>query len=318
MTIKSHYHCYSPLLSKIPTMAERGRTVNLSHISDDESSDHSPHNMPTLSVSTGGCGGGGVGTSSSISKHKKSTPPPPPGYYLLSPNPSGQTHEPQNIITPTSMEVSKKPRGRPPGSKNKPKPPIVITKDSDSAMKPVILEISAGSDVVETLIHFARKRRVGISILSGSGSVSNVTLRPTISHAPTLSLNGPFSLLSLSGTYITETVSSKASCCSSFGICLAGTQGQIFGGIIGGRVTAASLVVVVVATFMNPTFHRLPSENEEGEEEAKPCIGGGNETTGAMSVYNVNVASPTPTPLNCQVPPDSMPWGSDPTSRSQY
>ncbi|OAE30327.1 hypothetical protein AXG93_4201s1280 [Marchantia polymorpha subsp. ruderalis] len=34
----------------------------------------------------------------------------------------------------------RKPRGRPPGSKNKPKPPIYITRDTGSGMRPHVLE----------------------------------------------------------------------------------------------------------------------------------------------------------------------------------
>lgn len=125
----------------------------------------------------------------------------------------------------TGTGTGKKPRGRPPGSKNKPKPPIVITKE-EGGMKPVVIEISAGNDVVETLLHFARKRHVGLSVLSGSGSVSNVTLRHPMSHS--LSLHGPFSLVSLSGSFLHNTTSSPSPSPSpSFGICLAGAQGQV-------------------------------------------------------------------------------------------
>ncbi|XP_075635975.1 AT-hook motif nuclear-localized protein 28-like [Castanea sativa] len=313
-------------------MADYGGAISLSqgrdlsHTSDDDSSEHSPRSMPTLSTPTPP----NPGSSSSSKPKKKST-------TTLCVTEFGST-----------PEVSKKPRGRPAGSKNKPKPPIVITKNSDSAMKPVILEISAGNDVVETLIQFARKRHVGISVLSGSGSVSNVTLRhPAVSHAPSLSLHGPFNLLSLSGSFLgysttssTKPPSSSSSSSpsssfvsiSSFGICLAGAQGQVFGGIVGGKVIAESLVVVVAATYSNPAFHSLPSDDidEAHHEEVEPNIGsngggGGNanaretcttNSTNAMSmsIYST-VGSPSPTPLNC-IAPDVMPWG--PTSRPPY
>ncbi|KAM4084012.1 hypothetical protein ACB094_08G100600 [Castanea mollissima] len=313
-------------------MADYGGAISLSqgrdlsHTSDDDSSEHSPRSMPTLSTPTPP----NPGSSSSSKPKKKST-------TTLCVTEFGST-----------PEVSKKPRGRPAGSKNKPKPPIVITKNSDSAMKPVILEISAGNDVVETLIQFARKRHVGISVLSGSGSVSNVTLRhPAVSHAPSLSLHGPFNLLSLSGSFLgysttssTKPPSSSSSSpssssfvsISSFGICLAGAQGQVFGGIVGGKVIAESLVVVVAATYSNPAFHSLPSDDidEAHHEEVKPNIGssgggGGNanaretcttNSTNAMSmsIYST-VGSPSATPLNC-IAPDVMPWG--PTSRPPY
>ncbi|KAA0055995.1 hypothetical protein IC582_003448 [Cucumis melo] len=225
----------------------------------------------------------------------------------------------------------KKPRGRPPGSKNKPKPPIVITKENESSMKPVVIEISAGNDVVDTLLHFARKRHVGLTVLSGSGSVSNVTLRHPMSHSTSLSLHGPFSLVSLSGSFLANTTpfsskphslspSPSPSPSSSFGICLAGAQGQVFGGIVGGKVTAASLVVVVAATFINPVFHRLPSEtaaeDDEGIDMAKPTINATDESP----VTATTTSSATPMTVcvyNAPSPPDhAMPWV--PSSRSSY
>lgn len=319
--------CSDLFLRTPPTMADYGGAISLSqardmsHTSDDDDSENSLRSVPTLSGSVGGGGGGGGGSSSS--KHRKQ--------IIV----SGGGAE----IGSSSLEISKKPRGRPPGSKNKPKPPIVITKDSDFAMKPVILEISAGSDVVESVVQFARRRHVGVTVLSGSGSVSNVTLRHPSSHAPALSLHGPFSLLSLTGSFLgcsaTTTSSSKQlssspppSSSSSFGICLAGAQGQVFGGIVGGKVIAASLVVVVVATYQNPGFHRLPSDaahDDREAEESKPCVNrsggggsdhhhqgcsGGSSTAMSMSVYGVA----SPSPINCQISPDHvMPWG--PTSR---
>jgi predicted DNA-binding protein with PD1-like motif len=284
-------------------MADYGSAISLSqgrelsHTSEDDDSEHSARSVPNLSAAPPGPAG-----SSPPSKHKKTT---------------------AIIEFGSTPEVSKKPRGRPPGSKNKPKPPIIITKDRDSAMKPVVLEISAGSDVVETVMQFARRRHVGIIVLSGSGSVSNVTLRHPVSHAPSLALHGPFSLLSLSGSSPPPpppAAVSFASSSSSFGICLAGAQGQVFGGIVGGKVVAASLVVVVAATYTSPAFHRLPSEADEAVEEAKPNIGGNasesncSTSSNAMCMPVYSVASPTP--LNCQISPDVMPWG--PTSRSPY
>ena len=302
-------------------MAGYSGAISLSqaHTSDDDSSEHSPRSVPTLSAS----GGGGGSSKSKTPCNKIIT----------------LDHLQHHHLTPSSSENSaRKPRGRPPGSKNKPKQPIFITKDSDSAMKPVILEISAGSDIIDTIISFARRNRVGVTITSATGSVSNVTLRHPVSHAPALSLHGPFGLLSLSGSFIASSTlsssnkapqssssSTSPSPCSlsslscSFGVTLAGAQGQVFGGIVGGKVMAATQVIVVAATFINPVFHRLPFEgdNEDHHRETKPRIhgnvgGGGvgaNEScssTGmSMSVYGVA----SPTPLNCQISPDVMPWG---------
>jgi hypothetical protein len=288
----------------------------LSHTSDDSSSEHSPRSVPTFSTTP-------VSTDS----------PSRFGGPCKNTSPDDQHHQHKDIRI-QSVQVQRKPRGRPPGSKNRPKPPIIITKDCESSMKPVILEISAGSDIIETIINFARRNHAGISVMSANGSVSNVTLSHPVSHAPSLSLHGPFNLLALFGSFVGSFASNKVPCassssspgsvysCSSFGISLAGAQGQVFGGIVAGKVIAANQVVVVAATFVNPTFHRLPCENDKDDQETKPSnVGGGGSasescfSTGmSMTVYGLA----NPTPVNCQMsPPDIVHWPG-PSSRPSY
>ena len=56
-------------------------------------------------------------------------------------------HKPSSILSGgndgATIEIGRRPRGRPPGSKNKPKaqPQIIINHSSDPAMSPHILEI---------------------------------------------------------------------------------------------------------------------------------------------------------------------------------
>ncbi|XP_065879107.1 AT-hook motif nuclear-localized protein 15-like [Euphorbia lathyris] len=205
--------------------------------------------------------------------------------------------------TPLPENSQRKPRGRPPGSKNKPKPPVFITKhtdsDSDSSIKPAILEISAGADIIHSIIKFATKNHVGVTVLSATGSVSNVTLRHPNAHAPSLSLHGPFNLLALCGSFL------GGSSCLSFGISLAGAQGQVFGGIVAGKVVAASQVVVVAATFRDPVVHRVPRGGDEAGEEDEEEGDEEMSKVESMSVYG-NVANPTP--INCQIAPDTVHW----------
>ncbi|PSR90137.1 AT-hook motif nuclear-localized protein [Actinidia chinensis var. chinensis] len=211
----------------------------------------------------------------------------------------------------------RKPRGRPPGSKNKPKPPVFLAGETDPAMKPAFLEIAPGADIIEAVVQFARESHVGVSVISGSGVVSNVTLRHPASHAPSLTLDGPFNILSLNGTFLSQLASLSTSC-GSFGISLAGQQGQVFGGVVGGKVTASGKVMVVAVTFKNPEFHRVSNVLEEAGENQQPNAKGGGGASGgcstssmSMSMSGYGVAAPMP--LNCQGPHDVMTWGS--TSR---
>ncbi|KAL5565880.1 hypothetical protein UlMin_029044 [Ulmus minor] len=232
--------------------------------------------------------------------------------------------------TASPVECQRKPRGRPPGSKNKPKPPIIITKDNEFAFKPEVLEISPGSDVIESITQFARRRNVAVSVLSAAGSIANLTVRHHLAPTPSITLHGPLNLVSITGTYLGwsggpgSSISSPSSGASSllgpdcvFGISVAGPQGQVLGGVIAGKIIAASLVVVVVGTFVKPLFHRV-SDNKHNQhhnselEERKPSLHGGNGSESSsgtpMSISSYNVVS-IATPLNCQVPPEAMPWG---------
>ncbi|KAE8711330.1 Calcium-dependent lipid-binding family protein [Hibiscus syriacus] len=293
-------------------MADNSGVVSLSQAptAKNDSSEHTLLSIPTLSASESG-GGGGSSKSNTLIYNQ---------------------YRQQHLLLPPSWGTpARKLRGRPPGSKNKPRPPMVITRDSDSVMKTVILKISAGCDIIDTITNFARRHHVGVTIISATGSVSNVTLQNPVPHPPSIFLSGSYELLSLSGSFIASIPSLSSgrtpqpSLSCSVGVTLAGAQGQVFGGIVGGKVMVATEATLVAATFVNPSFHRLPCEvadNQVHRQETTPSgfhanNGGGNSGGGgggiescsftgvSMPAYGVAV----PAPLNYQTSPDVMKWG---------
>jgi predicted DNA-binding protein with PD1-like motif len=188
----------------------------------------------------------------------------------------------------STIEIDRRPRGRPPGSKNKPKThQIIINRQPDPAMSPHILEIPEGSDVVEAIARFSNRRKTGLCILSGSGTVANVTLRQ-ISAPPgtTVTFHGRFNILSISATFFSPSEPSPP-IQKEFSISLAGPQGQIVGGFVVGRLLAVSAVFVIAASFNNPSYHRLPLEEDVmnnsasgggGDEKSPPQHTGGGES----------------------------------------
>lgn len=174
-----------------------------------------------------------------------------------------------------TIEISRRPRGRPPGSKNKPKPPVVITLDPGPSMCPYILELPCGVDLIGAVARFCRKRNTGLCILSGSGTVSDVTLRqPTTAPGPNIIFHGRFDILSISATVLNPNANfSLTSTPEDITIALAGPQGQVVGGAVVGPLTTAGAVYLIAATFNNPLHHRLPADEEEGNKNS----GGGNE-----------------------------------------
>ncbi|KAL5076846.1 hypothetical protein RYX36_015830 [Vicia faba] len=192
--------------------------------------------------------------------------------------------EDQNPSEPGSSS-GRRPRGRPPGSKNKPKPPIVITKESPNALRSHVLEIGSGSDVAESIAGFANRRHRGVSVLSGSGIVTNVTLRQPAAPGGVITLHGRFEILSLSGAFLPSPSPPGA---TGLTVYLAGGQGQVVGGAVAGSLVASGPVMVIAATFANATYERLPLEDEQGGDQEEMQVeqqsGVDSETVAAAEV----------------------------------
>ncbi|XP_057523716.1 AT-hook motif nuclear-localized protein 15-like [Amaranthus tricolor] len=164
----------------------------------------------------------------------------------------------------------RRPRGRPPGSKNKPKPPVVIAKESPNCLRSHVLEITNGADIADSIATFAQRRHRGVSVLSGSGIVTNVTLRQPAAPGGVVTLHGRFEILSLSGAFLPSPSPLGA---TGLTVYLAGGQGQVVGGGVVGPLHASGPVLVVAAMFSNATYERLPIDDQE-------CNAGGAEGNG--------------------------------------
>ncbi|KAJ8555675.1 hypothetical protein K7X08_013171 [Anisodus acutangulus] len=166
-------------------------------------------------------------------------------------------------------EITRKPRGRPAGSKNKPKPPIIITRDSANALRTHVMEIADGCDIMESISNFAGRRQRGVCIMSGTGIVTNVNLRQPASPGAVVTLHGRFEILSLAGSFLPPPAPPAA---SGLTIYLAGGQGQVVGGSVVGALMASGPVVIMAASFSNAAYERLPLE--EDDQNPFPVPGG--------------------------------------------
>ncbi|XP_062194880.1 AT-hook motif nuclear-localized protein 23-like [Phragmites australis] len=207
--------------------------------------------------------------------------------------------------------VARRPRGRPPGSKNKPKPPVIITRESANALRAHILEVAAGCDVFEALTSYARRRQRGVCVLSAAGTVANVTLRQPQSSqtGPTspavATLHGRFEILSLAGSFLPPPAPPGATSLAAF---LAGGQGQVVGGSVAGSLIAVGPVVVVAASFSNVAYERLPLEDGDevtpqapaGSDQAGVPFGGDPSSAaaaGGLPFFNLPLGMP-PMPMD--------------------
>ncbi|KAL9231075.1 hypothetical protein vseg_006341 [Gypsophila vaccaria] len=185
--------------------------------------------------------------------------------------------------TGSDGQIHRRPRGRPAGSKNKPKPPIIITRDSANALRTHVMEVSDGCDIMDSVSTFARLRQRGVCILSGTGTVSNVTIRqpgtPSSGPPQVATLHGRFEILSLTGSFLPPPAPPAA---TGLSIYLAGGQGQVVGGSVVGQLLASGPVVIMAASFSNAAYERLPLEDEPEGGSVGGGGGGGGGPNMAM------------------------------------
>lgn len=217
-----------------------------------------------------------------------------------------------------------RPRGRPPGSKNKPKPPVVITKESPNSIRSYVLEIASGADVINSISTFASRRHHGVSVLSGSGVVTNVLLKQStsssagagVSSSGAISLQGRFDILSLCGAFLPAPSPAGV---SGLTVYLAGGGGQVVGGMVAGPLIAAGPVMVIVAAFTNATYERLPlveHEDVSGDademQEANIGTSPRMEADDQMNTYGMQPTNNVITG-NTQLSHDAAFWATPPT-----
>lgn len=215
-----------------------------------------------------------------------------------------QNDEDNNSANPQGLinSAGRRPRGRPAGSKNKPKPPVIITRESANTLRAHILEVSSGCDVFESLVSYVRKRQRGICVLSGSGMVTNVSLRQPAAAGALLNLHGRFEILSLSGSFLPPPAPPGA---TSLTILLSGGQGQVVGGNVVGALTASGPVIVMASSFTNVAYERLPlDEQEEAALQMQQSTGGGGGGGG--------LNNPFPDPTSSGLPFSNLPLHSMP------
>ncbi|KAL1815860.1 hypothetical protein DCAR_0520195 [Daucus carota subsp. sativus] len=189
-------------------------------------------------------------------------------------------------------------RGRPPGSKNKPKPPTVVTRDSPDALRSHVLEVPAGADIMESLNNYATQRGRGVCVLYGRGMVSNVTIREPASSVATF--HGAFEILSLTGVLLPLPAPPGI---GGLSVLLRGREGRVLGGHVVGPLTATGTVVVMAASFGNAVYERLTLDGQRGAAQGdsgegasqvqriQPAASEASDGTGSVPLFNAGPPS---------------------------
>ncbi|XP_061348602.1 AT-hook motif nuclear-localized protein 7-like [Gastrolobium bilobum] len=196
---------------------------------------------------------------------------------------------PVSSSAPLSNEFSSGKRGRPQGMEYKQPKKVGVDDLGDSVgtnFMPHIINVNAGEDITMKVISFSQQGPRAICILSANGVISNVTLRQPDSLGGTLTYEGRFEILSLSGSFMPTDRQGTRSRSGGMSVTLSSPDGRVVGGGVAGLLVAASPVQVVVGSF-------LPS-NQQDQKPKKPKSDYATTTTVTPAI----AVSSAPTPTN--------------------
>ncbi|OMP00455.1 hypothetical protein COLO4_12694 [Corchorus olitorius] len=171
----------------------------------------------------------------------------PDGTVSLALTPASATHP--GTITPTQ----KRGRGRPPGTGRKQQLASLgewLSGSAGMGFTPHVIAIAIGEDIATKIMSFSQQGPRAVCILSANGAVSTVTLRQPSSSGGTVTYEGRFEILCLSGSYLMTSNGSSRNRTGGLSVSLASPDGRVIGGGVGGMLIAASPVQVIVGSFL--------------------------------------------------------------------
>ncbi|XP_038679102.1 AT-hook motif nuclear-localized protein 1-like [Tripterygium wilfordii] len=157
---------------------------------------------------------------------------------------------------------------------------------------PHIITVNSGEDVTMKIISFSQQGPRAICILSANGVISSVTLRQPDSSGGTLTYEGRFEILSLSGSFMPNESGGTKSRTGGMSVSLASPDGRVVGGGVAGLLVAASPVQVVIGSFLAGNQHEQKPKKQKQDfiSTATP--------TSAVPVSNADPRSnPSPSPF---------------------
>ncbi|RAL50732.1 hypothetical protein DM860_015879 [Cuscuta australis] len=210
---------------------------------------------------------------------------------------------------PSTNPGPKRNKGRPRGSGWKQQlAPLGewMNRSAGVAFTPHVLHIQIGEDVAAKILAFSRQRPRALCILSANGTVSAITLRAPASSGATVTYEGRFQILRLSGSYLVAESggSGHHNRIGGISISVCSPDGHVIGGAIGGQLIAASSVQVVLCSFV----HGTPNEKHK------------TETSGGADMDNATRPAEKPSgpivrpPDQDRIPSMAAAWQSNPSS----
>ncbi|XP_075501197.1 AT-hook motif nuclear-localized protein 1-like [Primulina tabacum] len=161
---------------------------------------------------------------------------------------------------------------------------------------PHVITVNAGEDVSMKILSFSQQGSRAICILAANGAISNVTLRQRNSSGGTLTYEGNFEILSLTGSFILNDDGLTKSRSGGMSISLAGPDGRVLGGGLAGMLVAAGSVQVVIGSFL--PGHQQEQKPKKPRYENTITFGPSPSNPISEERYEVAYNRPKPNPTS--------------------
>ncbi|MCO5580620.1 hypothetical protein L7F22_034490 [Adiantum nelumboides] len=162
-------------------------------------------------------------------------------------------------------------------------------------------------DVTAKIMTFSQHGSWAVCILSANGAISNASLLHAGISNSTVTYEGRFEILSLSGLFLVTENGATRSRSGGFSVSLAGQDGRVIGGRVAGLLIAATPIQVVVGTFFPES--RKTQTNKAGVVEDSsflPPTGGIREPPMQMIDNKVHVEVTEPVQDYVPEPPEGL------------
>ncbi|RLN34276.1 AT-hook motif nuclear-localized protein 10-like [Panicum miliaceum] len=202
---------------------------------------------------------------------------------------------------PSASPDGAKKRGRPKGSTNKKHVPALGS--AGAGFTPHVIFIKSGEDVSAKIMSFSQHGTRAVCILSANGAISNVTLRQSATSGGTVTYEGRFEILSLSGSFLLSENGGHRSRTGGLSVSLAGPDGRVLGGSVAGLLTAASPVQIVAGSFNTDGKKEPPKQQQHAPSPSDtspaplnvaPAAPSSPPSRGTMSLSGSSGGPPSP------------------------
>lgn len=211
-------------------------------------------------------------------------------------------------IPSSTSPLQKRGRGRPPGSGKHQQLAALgepMCGSAGAGFTPHAITVAAGEDVAARIMSFSQQGPRGICVISANGAISNVTLRQPSASGGSVTYEGRFEILSLSGSFLSTDINGTRSRTGGLSVSLAGPDGRVVGGGIAGMLMAASPVQVVVGSFVCGAAAKKVKQPKADGASKVPIVSGTPKSEGGDATRELLTKETTDTKRESPVPNQS-------------